>query len=134
MGSVNNQVDSMEDNGRSPLNFQISAQNSMVVVSFSGALINSNLGVIERCVVEVLGSKATSVVLNFRKVTKLDFPAISQLIRFQHAIREKPAKLRLCFLSSDFLRILEDRGAIRKDELRITLAEAVHSFDFKMKN
>ncbi len=124
----------MEDNGRSPLNFQISAQNSMVVVSFSGALINSNLGVLEKCIIEVLGSKATSVVLNFRKATKLDFPAVSLLIRFQHSIREKPAKLRLCFLSSDLMRILEDRGAIRKDELRITLAEAVHSFDFKMKN
>jgi MFS superfamily sulfate permease-like transporter len=134
MGSVNNQVDSMEDNGRSPLNYQFSSQNSMVVVSFSGALINSNLGTLEKCMAEVLGSKATSVVLNFRKATKLDFPATSALIRLQHSIREKPAKLRLCFLSSDFTRVLEDRGAIRKDELRVTLVEAVHSFDFKMKN
>jgi anti-anti-sigma regulatory factor len=134
MGSVTNQVEHMEDNGRHPLNFQISEQNSMVVVSFSGALTQSNIGILEKCLNAVVRSKATSVVLNFRKATRLDLQAATVLLRHQNAIREKPADLRLCFLGSDYAKVLEERGALRKDELRITLAEAVHSFDFKMSN
>jgi len=102
-------------------------------VTFKGALIKSNLPVLERCRIEVSESKAAFVVLHFLDATRLDLPTVSFLIRLQHLIRKKPAELRICSLSADFESVLVDRGAIRREELEKTLSEAVRRFRRQLK-
>src|SRR5689334_11659007 len=98
------------------LEFFISEKQDFLVVALLGTINKANAPLIEKCQLEVLTHSASYVVLSLHDVTQLDTGGIPALVRFQKAIRDKPAELRICFVKPEFHKILNGAGAIRPNE------------------
>ena len=118
---------STEENKTNELEYFLSEKGTFLVVSFNGSITKSTVPALEKCQGDVLNSQAQSVVLNLHDVTKVDLSGIPPFALLQHAIRKKPAKLRLCFIKADFAKLLLDRVAIRREEVTANLKDALES-------
>jgi len=115
------------ENDSSNLRYFISERHPYLVVSFGGGLVKSGLSVMEKCEQEVIKSTAKLYIFCFDDLEELDIQGAKALTRLQTLIRRKPAALRLCFLNRKFVRILDQQGAIRMNELNVDIKEALSS-------
>ena len=84
--------------------------------------------VIAKCQDAISPKPTTFTVISLHDVTTMDYQGIIAFVRLQKATREKPSTLRICSLNSDFRKLLNQRGAIRPNELAGNLREAIESF------
>jgi anti-anti-sigma regulatory factor len=113
------------DDTSSNLRYFISEKIPFAVVSFSGALIKGSLPELKICEQAIEVSQAKVFILCFNELEDLDIQGARALARLQMAIRKKSAAVRLCLLNRRFGRILEDQGALRREELYMDLKDAL---------
>lgn len=116
--------------GIKDLKYAIASKDAFLVISFSGKMTKNALGEIEACLGELSSRTEQKVVLNFAQVTQVDRPAIPALIKLQKALRERDqsSMIRVCHVEPDIGGMLVDTGAVRRDELKKNLQEALVSF------
>ena len=112
------------------LKYTLSAKDTFLVISFSGKMTRAAASELEACLGEVQNRSEENVVLNFSEVAQIDRPLIPSLVKLQKAIRDrnKTTLIRICHLKNDLGAMLVDTGAIRRDELKSNLEEALFSF------
>lgn len=110
------------------LTYLIAEKKFVLVISFVGPLVRSNLSVFEECMREVEKRGASFIILNFRdvpsSVDRTVFPAVARL---QKLIRLKPAALRMTALHPELRKVLDEQGLLRAAEVANNLGEALQS-------
>jgi len=110
------------------LTYSISEKGTLLVISLLGAGTKANETIIEKCQKEISEKQGIkSVVVSFQDVSSLDFAGAAALVRLQKSIRDRPSAVRICCLKTDFRIRLDDRGAIRTQEICKDLAESLKS-------
>lgn len=112
------------------LQYFISSKEQFLVISFLGRMTKSTNAIFEACQGEIASAKAQYVVLSFHDVTHVERPVIPSLVKLQKFIRDKAPdiELRVCHLKPDLGAMLVDSGAVRREELKMNLKEALTSF------
>lgn len=112
------------------LQYAIAAKDTFLVISFAGKMTKASSAQIEACLNEVSVRSEQKVVLNFNAVTQIDRPVIPTLIKLQRTIRERSGNsaVRVCHIEPDLSGLLIDTGAVRREELKKNLQEALTSF------
>ena len=106
------------------LQYFISEKDSFLVVSFVGPISRETIPVLEKCKAEIAQSAAKKIVINFRDVTDVGLHGIGPLIQLQKVCRDKGG-YRICSVRPDLKKFLDEKGAIRGDELVPNLREAL---------
>lgn len=107
------------------LSYFISERGPFLVVSLRGPLSKGTTEIIDRLRQELEGRKADRVIVSLHDVKEVHVIAIPQFVRFLAAVRQKPAKLGVCFMAPQVFEVLDSRGALRRDELFPTLEVAL---------
>lgn len=121
---------SVTNNNSSDLQYAISAKDAFLVISFTGKMTKASSSLLEACLNEVTLRSEQKVVLNFNAVTQIDRPVIPALIKLQKTIRDRTggSAVRVCHMEPEMSGLLIDAGAIRREELKKNLQEALASF------
>lgn len=116
--------------GIKELKYALAAKDAFLVISFSGKMTKGALADIETCLRELAARGEEKIVLNFSEVTHVERPVIPALIKLQKTIRDRSqaSALRLCHVLPEIGGMLVDAGAVRRDELKKNLQEALVSF------
>lgn len=117
----------MEETDHPPdLRYFISEKDAILVVVFAGSLSRASHAVLEQCQAEIVEKKPARVILMFRDIAdRVKLPALAPLARLKAAIRACPAELRICGLHPEILKMLNDRGLLRVEEISNNLHEAL---------
>ena len=112
------------------LQYFVSSKEQFLVISFLGRMTKSTNAVFDACQNEIASTQAQYVVLSFHDVTNVERPVIPSLVKLQKFIRDKAPdiELRVCHLKPDLGTMLIDSGAIRREELKTNLKDALASF------
>ena|SRR5579885_271496 len=113
------------ENDLKNLRFFISEKNSIVVLSLAGLLYKDSIPVLSDAQSEVVSKSPKWVLLLLNDLSGIDPSALSALTRLQKAIRDIPAKLRICGLNPKLKSLLEEKGLLRRDELVENLNDAI---------
>lgn len=107
------------------LTYFISERNSIVVVSFVGSLTRTTLGLFPIIVEDVSARRARMVILNCHDLKQIESCAVAPFSEFQGCLRDFPSEVRICFLNHELRDLLVRQGAVRQDEIKNNLLEAV---------
>lgn len=111
------------------LDWFISEKDKYLIVSFSGTMTEDTSSKLIHCEEEVKKRNAKCIVLNFFNIDEMTRGCMRQLAHLEKLIRDKPAKLRICFLKPDHETFLVREGIIRPNEITGNLMQALKSFD-----
>ena len=113
------------------LNFFVSEKGPFLVISLRGILSKATLPSLEDCSKKIAEKSAKHVILSLHDLTDIQMTAVPAFVKLQASIRAKPATLGLCFIASTVFGLLQDRGAVRKEEVYQTLEDALLSVGSK---
>ncbi len=116
-------MDEVEDKDK--LTFTVSFRDPYLAVSLKGKFNKNSQTVIDECLKSILESTAQSITLIFKEIEDINRHSIHILVKFQIAIRKKPAILTLCEINPELVEYLISQAAIRKVEIFQTLPEAI---------
>lgn len=119
------------DEGPKPIDYMVSIKLPYLVVSFLGAMTRHSGPVFEKCFDEIVASNAQFVVLSFQDVPAIERPSIPAFVKFQKSLRDHKLELRLCRIRPELRALLTDVAAVRGDELKNNLQEALQTFSVK---
>jgi anti-anti-sigma regulatory factor len=112
----------------SELNYFVAENGSIIVVSFVGSISKLGDRTFENCLIEFGKKKFEYAVINLHDVSAIDYGGIAGFVRFQKELRDRPSELRTCFIQPQLRQLLEERGAIRSQEICGNLLDALKSF------
>ena len=110
------------------LSWFISKKNNYVVVAFSGVFDESIEAILKECEAAIKKTDANCIVLGFHDIQEFDRTCIRPLVQFEKSLREKPAKIRVCFFNTSLEHFLINEGAVRQTEVSGNLIQALTSF------
>lgn len=111
----------------SSLSYQISEKGALIVVSFAGALSKSALATLEECKSTLLSKSPSCVVFNLQGLTQMDFPGMASFIQLKKVLRDSSTTLKICALDPNLADLLDQKGALRRNELVADLKSALLS-------
>jgi anti-anti-sigma regulatory factor len=111
----------------SELNYFVAENGSIIVVSFVGSISKISDRTFENCLIEFGKRKFEYAVINLHDVSGIDYGGVSGFVRFQKALRDRPSALRICFIQPMLKQLLEEKGAIRSEEVCGNLLDALKS-------
>lgn len=110
------------------LSYLISEKGPLLVISLVGPMTKPQEGVLAKCQEAIAASPTKLTIISFHDVTTMDYQGIAAFVRLQKAVRDKPSALRICFVKPEFKKLLDERGAIRPNEIALNLRDAIESF------
>lgn len=113
---------------KNSLTYFISERNAIVVVSFVGSLNRSTLCMMPKIIEEIHSRRAKMIIINAHDLIEVEPVAVKPLHELQECIRDLPSELRICFLNPKLKSMLLEMRAIKVDEIKDNLLEAVGSF------
>lgn len=109
-------------------NYQLSGNESVLIVNLSGFLDQDAISSIENLRTEVLSrANLHCVILNFAQIELISTEVVPLLAQLQKAIREKPTELRMCSLKMNVKEKLTRAGILRANELAEDSKDAIQS-------
>ncbi len=107
------------------MNYKITRQNDISVVTFLGGIERGDKDLILKCCEDVLSHNVRSVVLFFKEVDSIDALALRDLTLLQHHIRQKNIRIRLTVINNNIRSFLIEKGIVRNGELNNSISEAI---------
>ena len=99
------------------MNYQITRQSKVVLISLAGSLTREHLPALEKLREELAALEFDCVILHFKGVSdRADRNVLPQLALLQKAVRDKGARVCLASLTLGLRQNLELRGVVRRDE------------------
>ena len=118
-------------NPATELSYLLSEKGPLLVIALLGPMTRPNEEMLAKCQEEIAKKPFQITVISLHDVTTMDYQGIAAFVRLQKAVRDKPSGLRICFVKPEFRKLLDERGAIRPNELAGNLREAIESFGKK---
>ncbi len=116
------------------LEYFVSHRNNIAVLSLAGELNVQGLEKFEECRRQLETIPIRYLVINFAEISEVTDEALRPLTTLQSMVRKLDVEIRLCGLRQEIVEFLMTRGAIRQNEIRIDLLEALKSLDLKVAN
>ena len=99
------------------LEYSISIEKDLLVVSFSGQMTEENSSILYKCQSELNTGDGKYVILNFGQVTEFSEDIIGTLRGLQSSIRRKPAHIRVCCVRPEWKKILFESNIFHRNEI-----------------
>lgn len=110
------------------LTIHFAEKSGLLVLTFIGRLVRETRDELDKCLEQLQEIKPLHAIILMQGVTEIDRSVLSRFALIQKAIRDKPAELRVCSLSSRLRLYLEREGVIRTSELAKDLTTALLGF------
>ena len=117
-------MDNPKTAGRKEPWYSLSEKGAFLIITLSGTLAKQSIGVLEKCMAEITKSTATKIVVDCGNLTEIDVHGVAPFIRLQKTCRDK-GEFRLCSIRLSLKIFLDEKGAVRGDEICPTLKEAI---------
>lgn len=110
------------------LTYFISERNSIVVISLVGSLTRSTLDSFPQIMEDTVARRPRMVIINCHDLVELEPATVRAFAELQDCLRSSATELRVCFLMPDLRKSLLGQNAVRAEEIKDNLLEAVGSF------
>lgn len=123
-------MSNMEEQSESKptLTFNQSVAGPVLIISFSGLASRHCASVLEQCLAEAVPKPVRFVVLSFKDVQTMERPLVPHFVKFQKQLRDSGRELRILHMNSGLQELLTGLAAVRPQEIKRDVAEAVGSF------
>jgi anti-anti-sigma regulatory factor len=105
--------------------YNLYAKKNLALIYFTGAFGADVSAVFDRCLADLKKLEYGLVVMSMKSVPTIDEAAIRPFRKFLHAVRHKPAELKLCDLREGVVAVLNDHSLVRPEEMSGHLTEVV---------
>lgn len=105
--------------------YNVYGKKNLALVYFTGAFGADVTAILDRCLADLKKLDYGMVVMSMKSVATIDEAAVRPFRKFLHAVRHKPAELKLCDLREGIVTVLNDHSLARPEEICGHLTEVV---------
>lgn len=107
------------------MEYKIIDNNDVAIVTLKGKISRNAKSIFVECKNELFESHSKVIILYFKDVTGIEHVALRDLVILQHELRKNNQRVFITGLTSALKKDLSEKGAIRLDEIRANLEEAL---------
>lgn len=109
-------------------NYYLSEKDEILIITLIGEMTESAIPKLKECIEEMKVKNPQFVAFNLHDINKIGIDGVRLFAHMQKLIREKPAKIRICFLETKIKERLIKEGIVREGEIVDNLGLALKSF------